>query len=1303
MTLYRLFVLFGGLIVLALFAALIAPIFIDWTSYRDTFEREASRIIGQKVKVNGEASMRILPLPALTFTNLSVGSNADGSPMMTADQFSLHAELMPFLSGEVRIVDMTLTRPKVIVDVGENGSIAWTARQESVVDPEKVKLDNFRIVDASLRINGLAGGRSLTAEKMNADVSAQSLFGPWRIVGEGEAEGAASQFNITTGRLQPSGTVRVKMVSKREAVPYTLSLDGPVGLKEGILSWDGQFDLSPSSSAEKVVGDPLPVVATGQFSATPSLVEVPEYRLEIGPREDPYTITGNGRANIREEVSFRMIADGRQIDLDRVGGQQKTAGTSPSIEQRIAALRSVVDRMPAPSIKGVIDLSLPAIVAGDTVVREVTAIVEPDERGSGAWRIRSFRSLFPGNTIVEGSGRLGIRDDFGFSGKMLLASRQPTGFAAWLAGSRSAALRSLKSGGFSADVTFTPSQASFDNLQLALDDALLTGKLQRLAPVDGKAGIIADLQGKRINMDDLLAVYSLARGQNASELASHDLDVRLRADTLEVEGLSASKVDTHFRVEDGSVSLDQLNIGDFVGAKIESTGKLADVLGKANGSFQLKVQAEDGSRLADLGLQRLGENRFLAALAGSPDLAANVDLAIDVEARAQGEGSLGTVAISGVVSGTEISLRDRYVGSARDWFKGKHDLSVRFEQSDPGILARQFALPVLPFGGEGPVVVTADLNGEPVTGLATHVSVSSPQTDLSAGGTLVLAKDGGSGGLSLAASSGVSLDVTLGSKDVDPWLLMAGYPLPGTGEGNPVSLTFKLASGLEAGQQSFDATGISGSYSGNAIKGNLRLAMVPSGRPRITGELAFGTLSLPFVGEMVTGSGTMTPNGEGWPTVNFGAPLLQGIDGEVSLTSDQLDAGFGPQGRQFSTRALLVDGSPSLQDFGFSWYGGAVSGSGGLQVSAGTAVANLQARLEGADAGQMIADAGYAPRLGGKADISMTLDTSGRTLEAMASGLSGSGVVAISDGRIDGLGVNGMPQILARGGKEKFEINPANVQPIARDAMLNGSLPIPSFTGAFSVTKGRFVLRNAVFEGEGGTVDASASVDLADGDSELSATVRLDPGKEKLAGAEPAAGFRWTGKPGDLKLATDSSALEGYLSLLAFEREQRRVELLQESVMEKQRLRREVIESNSRIAMREEQRQEELRRLEELQRQQREAEERRKAEEEARVRAEEEAKRKAAEEARLKAEEDARKQAEAEAQRRAEEEARRRAEEEQRKRAEEEARRKAEQEAKPNPVVEIQPLPPAEIAPQDGNRTQSENLFDNIQKKLFGQ
>ena len=48
-TLTRLFVIIGGLISLALITALVAPYFIDWTDYRDRFEREATRILGQPV------------------------------------------------------------------------------------------------------------------------------------------------------------------------------------------------------------------------------------------------------------------------------------------------------------------------------------------------------------------------------------------------------------------------------------------------------------------------------------------------------------------------------------------------------------------------------------------------------------------------------------------------------------------------------------------------------------------------------------------------------------------------------------------------------------------------------------------------------------------------------------------------------------------------------------------------------------------------------------------------------------------------------------------------------------------------------------------------------------------------------------------------------------------------------------------------------------------------------------------------------------------------------------------------------
>lgn len=59
----KLFIAIGGVVVALLMAALVAPYFIDWTAYRTAFETEAERILGHPVKVRGEASARLLPLP----------------------------------------------------------------------------------------------------------------------------------------------------------------------------------------------------------------------------------------------------------------------------------------------------------------------------------------------------------------------------------------------------------------------------------------------------------------------------------------------------------------------------------------------------------------------------------------------------------------------------------------------------------------------------------------------------------------------------------------------------------------------------------------------------------------------------------------------------------------------------------------------------------------------------------------------------------------------------------------------------------------------------------------------------------------------------------------------------------------------------------------------------------------------------------------------------------------------------------------------------------------------------------------
>src|SRR5687768_12856969 len=102
----RLFVLFGGLLVVALTAALDGQDFIDWTYFRAVFEREASAILWRQVTVTGGARARLLPFPSVAFSDVAVAGGAAGRPALTTETFSMDAELAPLMRGEFLIFDV---------------------------------------------------------------------------------------------------------------------------------------------------------------------------------------------------------------------------------------------------------------------------------------------------------------------------------------------------------------------------------------------------------------------------------------------------------------------------------------------------------------------------------------------------------------------------------------------------------------------------------------------------------------------------------------------------------------------------------------------------------------------------------------------------------------------------------------------------------------------------------------------------------------------------------------------------------------------------------------------------------------------------------------------------------------------------------------------------------------------------------------------------------------------------------------------------------------------------------------------
>jgi len=1261
----RFLVFIGFLLVVTLFGALIGPSFIDWDQFKNEFETETTRLIGQPVKVGGDTRVQFLPLPYLSFQDLEVGKNEDGTPLMTIEQFSLNAELFPFLSGEVRIVDMEMRKPHINLQVDENGTIAWTNPEVQIVKPEQINIEKLSVLNGSISIEGLTGGRRLELDMINADINARSIIGPWRIEAEANVEGVPSRILISTGTYQNSGEIRLKAELERNDNPYELMIDGPLKLENETLFWSGEFKVFPFSD-DKVRDmdrpvEPLLVSTEGQFIAQPKNVEISEYRMEIGDATDPYTVTGIANISIDDEITFIAQADGRQIDLDRIKQAESANSQSGSLEERINTLRAIIEKVPVPNVKGEVDLILPAIVAGDTYIRDVNAKISPIRNG---WDLRFFNATFPGNTLLEAQGRVGLFNDFGFNGKMLLASRQPSGFANWVSGDVSPEFRRLKAAGFSADVTISQKQTTFQNLELQLDDAQLKGKLQRISSPGKRPAIIAQLAGNRVNIDDLRAIYSLAQDKSqTNSLVTHDLNVTINADRFEAmvqdQPVIAKGVDAKVNISDGRVSLDRLKADEFYGASINTSGRIDKLLTKPDGNIKLALEAENAGALLTYIMQFTGEKPILENLLTDPSLLEETSLSVELDTRAQDEGAKGQIIVAGNAGGTAVDLQLQFDGKIDDLSKLPMEINISLSNDEPSKLLRQAGIQTIPtelastLGGDITDALKADifLKGSASDGMQTQVLFLNGDTTVSANGQLTT-KD--------AEQFGANLEITVGSGNVVPLMVLTSILAPGISseEDLPLSATMQF----EKTDIGYVFNKLSGQLGGNPYSGELLLREKDLSRPRLEGKITIGSLSVPVLAESVFGTHGGGPQIETLDDTeaNFREALYIGYDARLKVAANALKFNNKHSGRDARFDLVMLDGKLDLNDLQFKYLDGQLTGAASLQNTGGTALANANFMLKDANAGALLSSQNVSDQISATTTISGAVESTGRSYDALVSNLAGDGILDVSKIVINGFTPAIFGQILTETEDEDYEISSENVSNLVKKTSLTASTNVEKTNVPFSISRGSIRVRNVVQKMDNAMMTGDFKYDFATRQTDAKLSLLFEPPRrEKISGADPQVSFLWKGQGTAIEPQVETAALESYLSLRAFENSQRRIETLEARVLETQRLQRQIAFAFTR-------------------------EQYRVRKEEERLRLEEEAARlKAEEEARLKAEEKARLEAEAQARERQRAEAERL--EAERKEAERKARELAEAER------------------QERERNQnSDRVLQDIDKLLFG-
>ncbi len=1276
------------MIVLALTAALVGPYFVDWTSYRADFEREASYILGRKVTVNGAATARLLPFPSVTFSDVSVAGGADGEPAMTVETFSMDAELAPFMRGEILIFDMRLERPKMRLSVGADGVVDWALRPSMPYDPAQIALEKLTVSEGQVLVRHGASGRDHALTEINATISARSLAGPWRAEGTLRLDGVRTALAVSTGKPDETGAMRVRVKAEPAIYPFSLETDGDLLLKEGAPHYRGQFKLAARnlSGGElrgsegatfqlTATGEKTPPAyrASGDFSVDHRSLDVTAFRIETGPVDDPYTAEGTARIELGAEPRFSITANGAQVRFDETPAKAD-AVSGLTLESRLEAIEAVLADLPKPSIPGTIAVKLPAIVAGDTTIRDVALSAQPAPEG---WAIESFAALLPGRTTIEGDGLLRTGDTFGFSGKLILAVGQPSGFAAWLSRDVDESIRRLPSAGFSAKVELTRERQRFDGLELILGSARFRGALDRSRPAEGAASIALELDGGALDVDGLRAFASLfVSDAGMTRLAEQDIDLSVRAGPVSAGGLTAETVDTALRLRGGRIEIDRLALGGLEGVSVSATGIIKGLGGTPSGNVDAAIIGDDLAPLISVLAERYPDNALAGALhrraEAYPDLFADTEIDLVASAAPGGDGSVA-VSAHGRTGGSDFSLTAS--GSAEPLFDGGKPMSltVSVKNDNAEALLALYGLPTLPIGMTGGADTALTARGALSAGLETSLDFTSEGLSASYKGSFRMAESGAEG----------EGEVALQSADIEPWLMTTGLGMPGLGFGTPVD----LAADTTFGKGLLTFSRIDGSIGEGAVAGDVNAAL-KDGRPHLTGAVTLDTLDLVPVVAMVLGEAALVGDGESWPKTPFAGAAALPLSADVDITAGTVSAGALGVAEGVTFNGALGAEGLRIGELKASMHGGALTGLVEIKNNGGTAMVSGQAKLAGADIESLLDGGGLA----GRADVTATLSASGKTVEGLVASLSGSGTAKARGLTIAGLDAGAFAGIIAKADEIGRDIDGPRTAAFAPPLVTAGSFDAGEADLAFTVAGGILRAPPLSLSGPQATVTASLRADLNSATVAADGEISYAPGDESLVGSEPAVRFAAEGIPGMMTVRLDTEPLAQFLTQRALEIEQARVEAMQAALLEKQRLRR---EARYYAAL-----QSERQRLDE---------ERRRTEEEARKKAEAEAAAKAAEEARRKSEEAARAKADGEVRLREEKREKEKAAAEARaaealRKAEEPRAKSVAETSAPADTIERAPLPADRggAVPESGGSSFDPLNIENFLKSLAG-
>jgi large subunit ribosomal protein L24 len=1099
-------------VILVLLAALIGPYFIDWSQFRPLFEREASRVIGMPVRVEGEIDARLLPVPSIRLRHVAIGARSDANNV-NVEKLDVEFSLGDLMRGEWRANELTLNGLVLELGLDQRGRMNWASRSGGF-NLGALTVDKFHLTGAVM-LNDAASRTSLRLDDIIFTGEVRALAGAMRGEGVLKTGGVRYPFRVATGRTTDGAGQRVRLNLEPGARPLAADLDGVLHFDDAMPRFDGSLSISrpsPPKSGTPVNLADAPWRLAGKLKADPAAAKLEQAELVFGPDEIGLKFAGQADMRFGTSPRLRSTLTARQLDADRFLSHGGAAAPPPA--ELLANLRGLIAAAPPMPVPAEFDVDVELVNVGTRPVQAIAIDLRADAK---EWWVDRFEFRAPGSSRVAVTGRISEPGDkASFAGSLTLEAGDPEGFALWLQGHSDNAYRTQKPLKASGDLVVTRERVAIEGLKAEIDGRPVEGRFS-LAAAEGKSRLDAALKAERLDFDSS-AAFARAMGGTLKtwpDQAALSLDIA----QLNVSGQAFKPVLARLAYNANAISLERLRIGDADGVAIDGTGSFDRTA--ATGQMNLGATAATLDPLARLIAPIAPE--FSRRIAAVPAGAGNVWVGLTLEVdKPQGErvGLRTSVDIhTPQVKGVLTAAMTPPITALRDFDTdalGRNEaaLTAKLTADRGGALLALLGLDNALAVGNGAAQFEAS-----VTGLwNAPVKLKAKLT----GNGLDAEIDGSAEPFKAERTGAVSLNVR--QANVAP---LAGI---GRSERAPLPLTLASRVTLAGPKVTFDS--LEGAVGGARVRGKLGFTF--GDEIGVDGGIGADVIDIPtalLVAIGAAGHDSTEPLNRG---------LLSGWRGRVEFSALR---GTMPGGefRPFSG-VLRNDGQALvLENLTAGLGGGKLQADLSARKSPDGVALTGRVQLEGVD-GAALKHRGLAMPAG-RVSARTSVSGQGRSAASLIGSLNGNGAVTIEQARIAGLDPRAF-DAATRASDAGIARDDAKLAATVGPALAAGALTVPSAEIPFAIRDGQLRVSNTTLTGDGARLSLSGGYDIAADQIDVRAALAATVTDNANIG-RPEILVLLFGSPDKPNRTIDVAALSSWLGLRAIDRETKRLDAIE--------------------------------------------------------------------------------------------------------------------------------------------------------------